>query len=261
MAKHFVIDPKRVRVENGGELYKPVAPVKVDAGHEPPPLKHTHGRVVVWIDHESKNSWRFENGVEIRYERQFDNFNRRETHPVNAFVISGENMPVGVEILVHPNAAAEHHQIHNAKPLSGVVTGGDIKYYSIPEDMCFAWKDGDGAWRPLPPYQTALRVFKPYAGLIEGIPPTKLNNTLYVLTGELKGKVVKTVIAADYVIVFQDSTGREGQLLRFRPFGDPKLGKEEEAVAILHEETEMVHRGELMVGLTTADAKTIVYGD
>ena len=38
-------------------------------------------------------------------------------------------------------------------------------------------------------------------------------------------------------------------------FGDPETGKEEEAVAILHEITERILAGDLLIGLSTSDCK------
>lgn len=213
-------------------------------------LKAPQGKVIIQIDVENKNWWQFENGQKIRYERQFDNFNRRHTEPVNAVVIDAENIPVGSEILIHPNAIADHHKIYNY-----IRESHDIKYYSIPQDMCFCYLKND-QWHPLPPYEKALRVFQPYRGKLLGIEPKQINDCLYVLTGDLKGKVVMTVKASDYCVVFQNIDGREGNLIRFRPHGDGK-DKEPEAIAIHHEYTKNVKRGTLLVGFTKSDAKTL----
>lgn len=215
-------------------------------------LIHPDGRVVIKVNVDGKNTHRFSNGVVIRRERQFDNFNRRETEAANAICISGEGIKAGAEILIHHNATTEPYRITNYKQ----TTGSDIQYYSIPTEQCFLWLDGD-EWKPLPPYETALRVFKPYTGIIEGIEPTLLKDTLFVTSGELNGQVVKTVIAADYTVVFQDTNGKEGKRIRFRPFGDPTTNKEEEAIAILHEETEMVNDGRLLVGYELSDVKKL----
>lgn len=224
-------------------------------------LKHVEGKVIVQVDLESKNWHTFADGTKIRRERQYENLNRRETEPVNAIVVSGKNIPAGAEILIHPNAIIESNKIYNYQQLSGKDEDSDIKYYSISEDQCFFWRDENDNWQPLPPYETALRVFKPYEGVIEGIEPTQLKDTLFVTSGELKGKVVATIKASDYQVVFQDINGREGNLIRFRPFGDEKTGREEEAIAILNDITKKVKRGEYYVGLTKSDAKPIVEGN
>ena len=214
-------------------------------------LKHVYGRVVVKIDEQYKNSWKFSDGTQIRYERGFNNFNRRQTSPTNAIVISGENIPAGVEILVHPNAVHDSNRIFNYKD-----SNDDIKYYSIHTDMCFAWYDGK-SYKPLPPYEFALRVFKPYEGKLSGIEPEQMKDTLFVTSGDLKGKVVSTLKASDYEIVFQNRDGKEGNLIRFRPFGDKEKQREEEAVAILEHVTEKVLKGEYLVGISLSDAKQI----
>lgn len=212
-------------------------------------LKHVEGRVVIKVDLDSKDSWTFENGMKIEYKRQFNNFNERETKPVNAIVISGEGIKSGSEILVHPNVIHDSNRIFSYKESSDTV-----KYYSIHNDMCFAWHDGND-WQPLAPYSFALNVFKPYKGLLCGVQPTQLKDTLFVLDGELKNKVVKTIPFSSYVIVFQDKTGREGRIIRFRPFGDTKTKREEEAIAVLETESDAVFSGELIVGVDISDAK------
>lgn len=220
-------------------------------------LIHVPGRVVVKIDVEGKNWHTFSNGQRIRRERQFNELDRRITEPVNAIVISGEDIPAGVEILVHQNAATESHRIYNYTQTSGKENDTDVRYYSIPEEQCFFWKDENNKWNPISPYATALKVYKPYSGILTGIEPQPIKDTLYVTSGDLKGQVVSTVQASDFIIVFQDTNGQEGQLLRFRPHGDEKTNREPEAVAILHEHTEKVKNGSLLVGLSPSKAKTI----
>jgi len=225
-------------------------------------LKHTEGRVICSVDREYKNYYTFTGGTKIRLERQYDNFNRRETHPTNAIVVSSNSIPEGAEILVHPNAPEENNCIYNYALLSGEEASSDVRYYSIPEDQCFAWRN-ENQWKPIPPFELALRVFKPYKGLLTGVEPTQLKDILFVLTGDLKGKVVKTITAAAYEIVFQDSNGQEGRLIRFRPNGCSRTDREPEAIAILHSETNLVNGGKLLVGLSKSDCKTVnelVYG-
>lgn len=217
-------------------------------------LKTVSGRVIVRIDIESKNSHTFSNGIKIRLERQFNNLNRRETEPTNAIVMSSEFIPEGSNVLVHQNATNEANRIYNYKQSSDI---GEIRYYSIPEDHCFVWKDMDGVWKPLPPYETALRIFRPYKGILSGIEPALIKDTLYVTSGELTGTVVATLKACDFQVVFQDSNGKEGNVIRFRPYGDDKHEREPEAIAILHKETKDIKNGKLFVGLTKSDCKSI----
>lgn len=217
-------------------------------------LKHVEGRVIISVDTEAKNWHTFTNGTKIRRERQFNELNRRITEPVNAIVVSGENIPTGTEILIHPNVVHDSNRIFNHTQLSGKVEGSDIKYYSAKEEYCYAYLE-DGEWRPMKGFDFALRVFKPHTGLIQGIEPEQLKNILFVTTGELKDKAVLTIKASDYEIIFQNTSGREGRLIRFRPFGCEKTEREPEAIAIMNDVTEKIINGEYLAGLTPSDAK------
>jgi hypothetical protein len=234
-------------------LYESQRKAAIEKISEEDDLCHVEGRVVIKIDIDSKDSWTFEDGTKIEYKRRFNNFNQREASPVNAIVISGEGITKNSEILIHPNAVHDSNRIFDYKD-----SNDNVRYYSIHNDMCFAWHDGEN-WRPLYPFEFALNVFRTYAGKISNIDPTQLKDTLYVLTGELAGKVVKTIPFSAYVIIFQGKGGREEQLLRFRPFGDnrPKKEREEEAVAILENETKEVLKNKLLVGIEISDAKTL----
>lgn len=219
-------------------------------------LKYVEGKVIVSVNLQYKNSHTFSDGTTIRLERQFDNLNRRETEPVNAIVVSAKDIPDGSEILIHPNAVADHHEIHNHTKLSGKETASDIKYYSIPEDMCFCYRSKD-EWLPLPPYETALRIFIPYKGVILGVEPKKMKDALYCTSGEYKGVALATIKAVDYEVIFQNANGKEGRIIRWRPNGDEKTKKESEAIGILNDVTKKVNKGEYLIGLNPNDAKTI----
>jgi len=215
-------------------------------------LNHTFGRVVVRVNTESKNYHTFQNGVTIRRERNFNEFNRRVTQPSNAEVVSGEGIPVGSEILINHNSTHDTNRIYGYKSISP-----DVKYFSIPEYDCFAWRNGDGGFNPMKHFDFALRVFKPYTGHLVGLPHHEYKDILYVTTGELKGSVVQTLKGCDYTIVYQEKNGREGNLIRFRPFGNPIEKREEEAIAVLNDFTDKVNSGELLVGVDIKDCKKI----
>lgn len=219
-------------------------------------MKAVEGKVVISVDHESKNSYTFENGLKIRLERNWNNLNKRETHPVNAIVIDGDGLKAGSEILIHPNMTHDTYKIHNHTALSGAVEGSDIKYYSIPAEQCYAWYD-EGEWKPLKNFDFALRVFKPYEGAIEGIDPSLMTDILYVTTGEFKGKIVHTLKSCDYEIIFQGKQGREESLIRFRHFPDED-NEREEVIAVREDLTELLNKGKLYVGLTPTSSKPIV---
>jgi len=262
MAKHFVVNPnvesvgkeaataaaaRDQKILKDSELLSRERNAKQLAEYDD--LVHVEGRVIIKVDMDYKNSHTFADGTVIRREREFNEFNRNITQPVNAVVISGEDMLKGSEILIHQNGAQDSYRIFDYND-----ENEKVKYYSIAHEHCFAWHDGK-RWLPLPPYDFALRVFKPYVGVLQDIEPTQLKDTLFVTTGELAGNVVKTLIACDYQIIFNDKDGREGNLIRFRPFGCKRSQREEEALAILGDETEKVLSGEYLVGITISDAK------
>ena len=214
-------------------------------------LKAVEGKVIISVDLEGKNSHTFSDGTKIRLERQYNNLNRRETHPVNAIVIDGEGVKSGSQILIHPNMTHDTNKIFNYGQLSGDIEGSDIKYFSIPVEQCYAWLDEEdnNTWKPLKNFEFALRVYKPYVGLIDGIEPTLVKDVLYVTTGEFKGLVVHTLKACDYEIIFQGIHGREERLIRFRHFPDQEHEREE-IIAVDYHLTEKVNKGELVVGIS-----------
>jgi hypothetical protein len=213
------------------------------------------GKVIISVDLESKNSHTFSDGTKIRLERQYNNLNRRETHPVNATVIHGDGLKSGSQILIHPNMTHETYRIYDFAPLSGKIEGSDVKYYSIPAEQCYAWLDDD-SWKPLKGFDFGLRVFVPYTGSISGIEPSLVSDVLYVTTGEFKGKVVHTLKACDYEVIFQGTSGQEERLIRFRHFPGQDHEREE-VIAVDGFMTEKVNEGEWLVGLTPTKAKTL----
>jgi len=219
-------------------------------------LNYIPGKVVIKIDIESKNWHTFEDGTKIRRERQWNELNRRVSEPVNAIVISAEHIPIGSEILIHPNEICDSNKINNYQPLSGEETASDWKYYSISEEQCFAWNIAD-MWHPIKPFEFALRVFKPYDGPLRWIDHKLMENVLYMTTGEYAGKVCHTIVESDYEIIYQERNGREGRLIRCRPNGDEKHEREPEIIAINHTLTEKVNKGELLVGYDSLSAKSI----
>lgn len=220
-------------------------------------LKHTEGRIVVKVDIEQKNHYSFSDGTVIRLERDYNNLDRKYTQQVMGVVISAKGIPSDSLILFHHNSLHETYQIHNHSNLSGEEIASGIKMFSIMERDCFFWKAKDGEeWLPTENYATGLRVFKPYTGLIEGVQPNIIKNTLWVTSGEFKNKVVKTVEASDYSVIFRDpTTGKDKEIIRFRPNGIEEEQREPEAIAILWDETNKVKKGELLVGLTANDCK------
>lgn len=216
-------------------------------------LKHTHGRVIISIDMEAKNSHKFSDGTKIYIGRQFNNLNRRETHPVNAYVISAEGIPSGAEILIHPNSTHDSNRIFDfGDQLS------DIKYFSIPENECYLWRENDGDWQPLKGFATGLRVYKEYKGSIIGIENEQIKNVLYVTSGEYAGKVAHTLKACDYEIIYMGKEGVEERIIRFRHF-ENEINEREELVCIDKELTQAVEKGNLLIGINQNNAKNIIF--
>lgn len=218
-------------------------------------LKASQGRIVVEIDMNKKKSHRFENGTTIHLARGFNNFNLRDYYPVNARVIASPNIPVGTEILIQYTAIQDTFRVHNYKSLSGSQIAEDIQYYSIPEEMGYAYLYGN-EWKPFKNFAFAMRVFRPYNGPLVGIEPTQIKDTLYITTGHLKGKIVKTLKSSDYCIVFQDINGREGNIIVVEHY-EYEDNDKDLIVCIMDELTEQLHDGLLTIGLTKMDAKPI----
>jgi hypothetical protein len=214
-------------------------------------------RVIVKVDLESKNSHTFKDGTKIRLERVYDNFNMRYVKPVNAIVVNAKNIPEGSEILIHHNSTHDTYRIFNYKSFTEDASS-DIKYYSIPMEECFLWrKKSKDSWKPLNNFITALRIFQPYTGFLEGITPSVIKDKLYITSGELKGNVCEVLKATDYQIIFQGDDGVEESIIRLRHFEDG-YNDREEVIAINHELTDMVITGQLLVGITPADATKLI---
>jgi hypothetical protein len=214
-------------------------------------LKHIQSRVIIRVDIEAKNRHTLLNGITIRRERRFNNLNFREVNPSNAFIVSAEDYPKGAEVLV------DYTAIHDSNRIFDYESGSnDVVYYSIRDYDCFAWRLLLGEWQPTKDSEFGLRCYLPYEGNLIGIQPKFLKDVLFVTTGDLKGKVVRTVKGADYVIVYTNDEGKEGQLLRFRHSEYPDYDREE-VTCIANDLTELYNHGKLLVGLNPNDAKTI----
>lgn len=219
-------------------------------------MKTVAGRVIVSCDMQGKNSHQFKDGTKIFLGRQYNNLNRRETEPINCFVIDAENIPIGAEVLVHHNSLHDVNKIFNYKPLGGESIRDTVEYFSLLERECYLWRIDNGPWHPSKGYATGLRVFIPYEGEIVGIEHKKVKNHLYITSGEYAGQVCQTVKAADYEMIFQGDDGREKRVIRCRHFED-EYHEREEIIAINHELTNLVREGKYFIGLNVSDAKPL----
>jgi hypothetical protein len=179
----------------------------------------------------------------------------RYVKPVNAEVVDAKDIPTGAEILIHHNATHDTYKIFNyQRPTTEA--SSDIQYFSIPIEECFMWREGKGSiWNALNNFVTALRIFKPYKGMLQGIEPEVMNNKLYITSGELKGRAVNTVISSDYEIIYQNDDGTEGRIIRLRYY--PDGNDRNEIIAINDNMTELVENGDLWVGYSKSDAKQL----
>ena len=218
-------------------------------------LKAPSNRVIIKVDLESKNSHTFKDGTKIKLERVYDNFNMRYVKPVNAEVVDAKDIPTGAEILIHHNATHDTYKIFNyQRPTTEA--SSDIQYFSIPIEECFMWREEKGSsWNALNNFVTALRIFKPYKGMLQGIEPEVMNNKLYITSGELKGRAVNTVISSDYEIIYQNDDGTEGRIIRLRYY--PDGNDRNEIIAVNDYMTELVENGDLLVGYGKSDAKQL----
>ena len=218
-------------------------------------LKAPSNRVIIKVDLESKNSHTFKDGTKIKLERVYDNFNMRYVKPVNGEVVDAKDIPTGAEILIHHNATHDTYKIFNyQRPTTEA--SSDIQYFSIPIEECFMWREGKGSiWNALNNFVTALRIFKPYKGMLQGIEPEVMNNKLYITSGELKGRAVNTVISSDYEIIYQNDDGTEGRIIRLRYY--PDGNDRNEIIAINDNMTELIENGDLLVGYNKSDAKQL----
>lgn len=213
-------------------------------------MKHVQGRIVIKADKDGKNWHTFSDGKKIRLEREYDNLDRKHTSQVLGEVISGDQVPCGAMILFHHNSMHPVNQIFNHSELNGEELASGVQVYSIPENECYLWKmPGEKKWNPLRGFATALRVFKPYEGSLAGISPEKINNVLYITSGELKGKVCHTLKACDMPVIFNNEAGVEETIIRLRHFEGDDLNEREEVVAIDNGLTKKVKSGKLLVGI------------
>lgn len=216
------------------------------------------GRILVKCDKDYKNNHTFADGTTIRLERNVNNLNHRETMPIQAECLSSYvDVPREAIILCHHNSFHPVNQIFNHSALSGEEIASGVGVYAIPESECYLWKTKDmKEWEAIKGYAIGERVFEPYNGALQGIPPKLIKDTLYVKSGYYKGKVVRTLKAADYEMVFRNDDGREERIIRFRTFY-PEPHEREEVLFIDESATKKVLNGEWLIGLTETNCKKL----
>ena len=218
-------------------------------------LKATYGRVLLKVDTQQKNKHTFDNGVTIQLERDVENLDKKYTAQTLGECVHSEYIPVGAMVLFHHNSLHPVNEIQNHSQLSGENIASGIKIYSVPEVECYLWKmPGSFTWNSTKGFCTALRVFEPYKGTLNGIEPTKIKNVLYLTSGEYQWYVVHTVKAADYPVTFRNETGKDETIIRCRHFENEE-NEREEIIGIAQDLTEKLKNKQLLIGLEPKDAK------
>lgn len=218
--------------------------------------KANYKRIFIKCDLQYKNSHTFSEGTTISLKREFDNFDRKYTQPINAIVIDSAIIPKDAEVLIHHNATHPTYEILDYKGLDEEYISGTERYFSIPESECYAWRIDNEEWNPTPGFEFGLRIFKPYTGFIKGVPPTLIKNKLFITSGQLCGKVVLTKAASDYELIYQNNNGKEARLIRLRHFEEPENIREE-ILGIDYETTRKINNEEYIIGLSAQNAKPI----
>ena len=218
---------------------------------------HTDKRVLVRVDTEQKNYTTFADGTTIRLERGYNNLDGQYTNQVRGIVISSDVIPKDAIVLFHFNSLHASNEVFDHSELTKEETTNNIKIFSIPEQECFLWREHHvSTWKTIPPFVTALKVFEPYTGKIEGVEPKQVKNILYITSGELKGKCVHTVKAADYCIIFRGDEGKDEYIVRCRHY-EGEDNPREEVVAIDNHLTQRIKKGELLVGYSKTNCKIL----
>ena len=218
-------------------------------------MHHVKGKVIIKVDVEQKNNYTFSNGTTIKMERDVENLDRKYTSQVLGEVVDAEYIPTGSMVLFHHNALHDVNVVFDSDYLTKEEQLAGFKVISISESDCFLWNN-NGEWTPLKNFCTALRVFKPYTGMMQGIEPTIIKDCLYLTSGEYKGMVAHTLKACDYQITFRNEKGKDESFIRCRHFEDDD-NEREELICLNHGMTNQVKKGELFIGLTASDCKAL----
>ena len=94
--------------------------------------------------------------------------------------------------------------------------------------------------------------------MLLGVDHKLIPNVLYITSGELEGKVAHTLKACDYEIIFMGDKGVEERVIRCRHFED-EINEREEIIGIDIEMTKRVKKGDLLIGIASNDAKSIIF--
>lgn len=210
-------------------------------------LKATHRNTLVYIEKDNKEKYKFKSGVEL-FIVKGHSYNLREDNPSIGKIIDGEGLTKDSICLLHHNASHETYHIEGVEYDNGQIIKN---LYSVPLDMIFCFKEDENKnWVANKGFLITLRLYKPYVGLIEGVPHNQIKHRLFVVNGnvegaEVEGKVVIVSAYSDYEIIFREDNV-EKSVIRTR---------EREILGIDVEATKKVFNGEYLLGNNLEDAK------
>lgn len=223
-------------------------------------MKTIKGRILIKMDTLQKTKYAFANGTTIHIEKGY-NFNRREDWPSLATLIDGDGIPGGAEVLLHHNVTEQTYSVEGEQVLTDQERLDGYKILSVPEDMCFMYREGEGEWMPYKNFLITERIFKKYDGWLVEIQLEQVKNRMFVVKGEvefdgekidLSGKVIVSTVNCDYEIIFHDKNNREQRMMRTR---------EREVLAIDEGMTaELAGSKKYLVGINSQLAKKYEHG-
>lgn len=218
-------------------------------------MKAIRGRILVRMDTLQKTRYTMGNGATLQIERGY-NFNRREDYPSLATLIDGDGIPLGAEVLLHHNVSEKTYAVEGEQVLTDEEKRAGIMILSVPEDMCFCYREAGGEWQPYKNFLLTERIFKKYDGWLVGIELEQVKNRMYVVNGfveydgekcDLSGLVVVSTENCDYEIIFFKN-GTEGRLIRTR---------EREILGIDHGLLQEINEGKYLVGVNKSCCRKI----
>lgn len=208
-------------------------------------MKHVGNNVIIKMDVLQKTKYSLAKDVVIEIIRNF-NFNQREDRASFGYIVDGEGLTKGAEVLCHYLALEPNYLIESETILTDKEKREGFRVMSIPVDMCFAVNEGKG-WVPCKDFLITQRIFLPYNGKMVGVEHQLVKNRMFVIAGfdeegeiDLSGKCVVTLENADYEVIWHNKENKEERLIRTR-------GRE--ITAIDEGLTKKLQNGKYLVGL------------
>lgn len=210
-------------------------------------LKAPVRNVLVRMQLDNKEKYKFANGMEIQIMKGFD-FNKRIDSPSIGEVVDGI-IPTGAMCLLHHNSSHDSFKVFGYKNEAGKLIEN---LYSVAEDMVFCYKENGKEWQPMKDFLITLRIFKPYEGVLTGIEPKQIIQRLYCLSGKVsdykvEGKAIIVTKHSDYEIIFHQD-GKPSSIIRTRL---------RECLGIDYDLTNEIKNGKLLIGNNLEDAKIL----